>query len=217
MKRRLSIKISMMILGIILCFTLAACGKKSTDETTTEKTTAKETTTEATTVQETTMADSESVTTETISVEGDIQTIPATYHTSNLGYTMLYYSDNMKFTKGTGVDTYNIKNRMTDVIDPNAYVSVELKTNTTIADVINEVVLVNTITEPVEDLNFTINNYPAKHAFLSYTSGTTDFFTDFYAIQDGSNVFLFTEKYYYVEGSGTSALLYYSMNTFTIN
>jgi len=217
MKRRYSISISLIMLGIILCFTLAACGKKPANDTTTEKTTAKETTTQATTVQETTVADSESSTTETISVEGDIQTLPAIYHTSNLGYKMLYYSDNMKFTKGTGIDTYNIKNRMTDIIDPNAYVSVELKTNTNITDVINGVVALNTVTEPVEDLNFTINNYPAKHAFVQYTAGSTDFTSEFYAIQDGSNVYLLTEKYYYVEGSGTSSLLYYSMNTFTLN
>ena len=217
MKKRISILISFMLLATVICLMLPACGNNNTeDETTSEKESVTETQAETTT-EETTVADSESATTETISVEGDIQTIPAAYHTSGLGYTMLYYTDNMKFTKTAEADTYNIKNRVTDVIDPNAFVSVQLKKNTTVADVINEVVAINTITEPVEDTTFTVNNYAAKHATLSYTSGTTDFFMNFYAIQDGSNVYLLTEKMYYVEGSGVSSLLYTSMNTFTLN
>lgn len=217
MKRRILKAFSLVSLGIIFCFILTSCGKENTDETTTEQSTKPETTTQQTTAEETTQADSDSVTTETISIEGDVQTLPAAYHTSNLGYTMLYYTESMTFTKNGGKDTYNIKNRMTNVIDPNAYISIEVKTGTDITTVINDVVTLNTITEPVEDTTFSKNNYPAKHAFVQYTSGNTDFTTEFYAIQDGNNVYLITEKYYYVEGSGVSTLLYHSMNTFKFN
>lgn len=80
-------------------FLLPLAEKKNTNtETTKEKesVTQTEAQTTTTTVEETTAADSESVTTETVSVEGDVQTVPAAYHTSGLGYTMLYYTDSMK-------------------------------------------------------------------------------------------------------------------------
>ncbi len=220
MVKKLFIFSSLIVLLTSMVITTSACGRNSDSETEASTTTETQTTTlaETTTIyEEQTSEDSEVETDETISVEGDVQTHPAAYHTSNLGYTMLYFTDTMKFVKGETADIYYIKNRVTDAIDPHSYVSIALKPNTNVADVMDQVVLENSIPDPIENTTLTINNYNAKVAYLYYTSGTTDFTKTFFAIQDGGDVYLITEEYYYMEGSGSTALLYTSLNTFTID